>query len=68
MPGSFLRQTKRGQENPSDAGANLDKQATGLYILDVPDEDAALLWAERHPAARIGAIKVRPVSPPPPRK
>lgn len=42
--------------------AALDEQMTGLYILDVPDEESALLWAERHPAARIGAIEVRPVS------
>ena len=44
--------------------AALDEQMTGLYILDVPDEEAALLWAEKHPATRVGAVEVRPVSRP----
>ena len=50
------------QEGPF---AELPEPMTGLYVLDVPDEETALLWAERHPAASIGAIEVRPVSPPP---
>lgn len=45
--------------------ADLDEQMSGLYIIDVPDTAAALEWAERHPAARLGAVEVRPISPPP---
>jgi hypothetical protein len=41
--------------------ADLDEPVTGLYVLDVPDEESALLWAERHPATRFGAVEVRPV-------
>lgn len=33
----------------------------GYYIVDVPDLDAALDWAARNPAARFGAVEVRPV-------
>jgi len=32
----------------------------GFYIIDVPDLDAAVAWAARCPAARHGAIEVRP--------
>ena len=35
---------------------------TGVYIIDVPDMATAVSWAERHPAARMGAIEVRPLS------
>jgi hypothetical protein len=38
----------------------------GLFIIDVPDLDAALMWAARCPAASTGSIEVRPVLPPPP--
>lgn len=34
---------------------------TGLYIIDVPDVATALSWAESNPAARMGAIEVRPI-------
>ena len=33
----------------------------GFAIIDVPDLDAALEWAARHPAAGISAIEVRAV-------
>ncbi|MGH7965984.1 MAG: YciI family protein [Candidatus Binatia bacterium] len=35
--------------------------ARRLLLIDVPDLDAALSWAKRHPAAAYGAIEVRPV-------
>jgi hypothetical protein len=41
-----------------------DDQLTGLYVIDVPDLDAALSWAERNPAARFGTVEVRPVTNP----
>jgi hypothetical protein len=34
---------------------------TGLYVINVPDMAAAVSWAERNPAARMGAIEVRPI-------
>lgn len=33
----------------------------GLGIIDVPDLDAALEWAARHPAAGHAVIEVRPI-------
>src|SRR6516162_11665744 len=33
----------------------------GLVIIDVPDLDAALEWAARHPAAAQSAVEVRPL-------
>jgi len=33
----------------------------GFVIIDVPDLDAALEWAVRHPAAAQSAVEVRPV-------
>ena len=33
----------------------------GYFIIDVPDLDEALRWAARNPAARTGAVEVRPV-------
>ena len=33
----------------------------GFVIIDVPDLDAALEWAARHPAASQSAVEVRPL-------
>jgi hypothetical protein len=33
----------------------------GFVIIDVPDLDAALEWAARHPAAATSAVEVRPI-------
>jgi hypothetical protein len=33
----------------------------GLFIIDVPDLDAALEWAARSPAAGYGSVEVRPL-------
>lgn len=41
--------------------AETKEQFAGYYLIDVPDLDAALSWAKRHPAASFGAIEVRPV-------
>jgi hypothetical protein len=38
-----------------------DEPIAGVYVLDVPDLDAALIWAERNPAARLGVVEVRPI-------
>lgn len=31
----------------------------GVFVIEVPDEDAALLWAERCPGAQYGVLEVR---------
>lgn len=33
----------------------------GFVVIDVPDLDAALEWAARHPSAALGSIEVHPV-------
>ena len=39
------------------------EQLGGFTILELPSLDAALDWAARCPAASIGAVEVRPLSP-----
>jgi hypothetical protein len=34
----------------------------GIFVIDVPDLDAALKWAKRNPAADWGSIEIRPVA------
>ncbi|MBN3508130.1 Uncharacterized conserved protein [Mycobacterium sp. 88mf] len=34
----------------------------GVFVIDVPDLDAALAWAEKCPAAAWGSIEIRPVA------
>ena len=41
--------------------AETKEQLGGYYIIEVDGLDAALAWAARCPAARDGAIEVRPV-------
>jgi hypothetical protein len=41
--------------------AETREQLGGYYLIDVPDLDAALAWAKRHPFTRYGAIEVRPL-------
>jgi hypothetical protein len=41
--------------------AETKEQLAGYYLIDVPDLDAALSWAKRHPFAGYGTIEVRPV-------
>jgi len=33
----------------------------GYFLIDVPDLDAALSWAERCPGASTGVVEVRPI-------
>jgi hypothetical protein len=37
------------------------EQLGGFYIIDVPDLQAAVAWAERCPTARHGTVEVRPL-------
>lgn len=41
--------------------ADSKEQFGGFYLIEVPDLDAALMWAARNPAAATGAVEVRPV-------
>jgi len=41
--------------------ADTKEQLGGFVVIDVPTLDDALTWAERAPAARSGAVEVRPV-------
>lgn len=34
----------------------------GIFVIDVPDLDAALAWAEKCPGATYGAVEVRPAA------
>jgi hypothetical protein len=40
--------------------ADTKEQLAGNFVIDVPDLDAALAWAEKCPAATYGTIEVRP--------
>jgi hypothetical protein len=40
--------------------ADTKEQIGGTFVIDVPDLDAALAWAEKCPAARWGSIEIRP--------
>ncbi len=41
--------------------ADTKEQLGGYFLLELPDLDAALAWAERCPAAAYGAVEIRPV-------
>jgi hypothetical protein len=43
--------------------ADTKEHLVGLYVIDVPDLDAALAWAARVPNVRTGTVEVRPISP-----
>jgi hypothetical protein len=42
--------------------ADSKEQLGGVFLIDVPDLDAALAWAEKCPAAQWGTIEVRPTA------
>jgi hypothetical protein len=41
--------------------AETKEQLGGYYLIDVPDLDTALSWAERCPGSAMGTIEVRPI-------
>ena len=52
---------KQGKLQVQDGPFAETKEAfAGIFILDVPDLDAALAWAERCPAAQWGTVEIRP--------
>lgn len=40
--------------------ADTKEKLAGTFVIDVPDLDAALAWAEKCPAAQYGVVEVRP--------
>jgi hypothetical protein len=40
--------------------ADTKEKLAGTFVIDVPDLDAALAWAEKCPGAQYGVIEVRP--------
>ncbi|PRY70003.1 hypothetical protein B0I08_101125 [Glaciihabitans tibetensis] len=40
--------------------ADTKDKLNGTFVIDVPDLDAALAWAEKCPAADYGVIEIRP--------
>lgn len=41
--------------------ADTKEQFAGYFMIDVPDLDAAVKWAERCPSVKYGAIEIRPL-------
>jgi hypothetical protein len=57
-------QIKEGKRRVQDGPfADTKEQLGGFTILELPSLDAALDWAARCPAASVGAVEVRPLSP-----
>ena len=42
--------------------AETKEALAGIFVVDVPDADAAIAWAERCPGATYGSVEVRPVA------
>lgn len=42
--------------------AETKERLAGIFVIDVPDLDAALSWAKRCPAAEWGSVEIRPVA------
>jgi hypothetical protein len=40
--------------------ADTKEKLAGAFVIDVPDLDAALAWAEKCPGAQYGVIEIRP--------
>lgn len=40
--------------------ADTKESFAGIFMIDVPDVDAAIAWAERCPAAQWGTVEIRP--------
>ena len=42
--------------------AETKEALAGVFVIDVPDLDAALAWAEKCPGATYGSVEVRPAA------
>lgn len=53
--------TRNGAMQVQDGPFADTKEAfAGIFMIEVPDMDAALAWAERCPAAHWGTVEIRP--------
>lgn len=43
-------------------GVPAGEAAAGYYVVDVPDEDTAVTWAQKIPTARYGRVEVRRIT------
>lgn len=48
--------TKQVQDGPF---AETKETLGGFFVVDVPDLDAAMVWAEKCPAAKTGKVEIR---------
>jgi hypothetical protein len=42
--------------------ADTKEKLGGIFVIEVPDLDAALAWAQRNPANGWGSVEIRPVA------
>lgn len=42
--------------------AETKEALAGVFVIDVPDGDAAIAWAEKCPGTSYGSVEVRPVA------
>ena len=42
--------------------ADTKEQLGGTFVIEVPDVDAAIAWAERAPSAQYGDVEIRPTA------
>lgn len=61
-----VRVTPSGRTVHDGPFAETREQLGGLYMIDVPDLDAAIDWAKKLPIAKTGSVEIRPMLPPPP--
>jgi len=52
-----LKGGRRIQDGPY---ADTKEQLGGFFVINAPDLDAAIAWAERCPAAQFGYVEIRP--------
>jgi hypothetical protein len=53
---------RSGRKNVIDGPyADTKEQFAGYFMIDVPDLDAAIEWAEKCPSSKYGAIEIRPL-------
>jgi hypothetical protein len=54
---------RTGEAQIQDGPFAATKEAlAGVFVVDVPDGDAAIAWAEKCPGATYGFVEVRPVA------
>jgi hypothetical protein len=56
-----VRVTAHGRTVHDGPFAETREQLGGLYMIEVPDLDAAIDWAKKLPISRTGSIEIRPM-------